>query len=140
MNSKIATLFLLIVSFLSIAQSPDEAKIAEAVESLRKAMIDADAAQLASLTSESLSYGHSSGTIEDKKTFIETIVSAKNDFISIEQTSQTISINNGVAIVRHKFVGDMLISGNPGKPTINILQVWQKEKGKWKLVARQAFR
>src|SRR5437660_6432730 len=54
----------LLPSHGSVAQSSDEAAVNEAVEALRKAMLDADRARLEELTSDQLSYGHSSGTLE----------------------------------------------------------------------------
>jgi ketosteroid isomerase-like protein len=125
---------------ISYSQSPEETKVAQAVESLRKAMVDADATTLASLTSDVLSYGHSSGTLEDKTAYINAITSKKNDFKSIEQSNQTIKMKGGIAIVRHTFKAELLVNGTPVSPNIGVLQVWQKEKGKWKLIARQAYK
>ena len=48
------------------AQEKENA-VAAAVEQLRQAMIDADQSKLESLVSDQLSYGHSSGVIDDKK-------------------------------------------------------------------------
>ena len=138
---KTKTLFaFLLLATNSFAQSNEETKVAQAVESLRNAMVDADAAVLASLTSESLSYGHSSGAIEDKAAYIDAIISKKNDFKSIEQTNQTIKMKGDIAIVRHTFNAEVLINGTPAIPNIGVLQVWQKENGQWKLIARQAFK
>lgn len=124
----------------SYSQSNEETKVAEAVESLRKAMVNGDATMLANLTSESLSYGHSSGTIEDKAAYIDAIISKKNDFKSIEQTNQTIRMKGDIAIVRHTFIAEVLIKGTPASPNIGVLQVWQKENDQWRLIARQAFK
>lgn len=136
----IITILALGTLITNYGQSSEETKVAQAVESLRKAMVDADAEMLSSLTSDALSYGHSSGTIEDKAAYMDAIISNKNDFKSIEQTNQTIKMKGDIAIVRHNFKADMLINGNPATPNIGVLQVWQKEKGKWKLIARQAFK
>jgi hypothetical protein len=35
---------------------------------------------------------------------------------------------------------ELLVNGTPVSPNIGVLQVWQKEKGKWKLIARQAYK
>jgi hypothetical protein len=44
------------------------------------------------------------------------------------------------AIVRHTLTADTNDSGKPGKVSIKILGVWQKQGGDWKLLARQAVR
>lgn len=137
----ILALFFLTIITLSSAQSTDEKAVATAVETLRKAMIDADKSTLESLTAEQLSYGHSSGAIEDKAAFVEAIVSGKSNFNSIDLSDQTIKFAGNAAIVRHKFKAELTGTGGAvNNVYIGILQVWQKQKGKWKLIARQAVK
>ena len=141
MKTRITFVILLLgLTQVSYSQSGEEAKVADAVEKLRVAMVDGDAEKLGALTSDILSYGHSSGTIEDKATYVLSITSGKNDFKSIEQTNQTIKLKGNIAIVRHTFKAEVLINGNSAFPNIGILQVWQNENGNWKLIARQAYK
>jgi hypothetical protein len=123
------------------AQNQDQLAVAQAVRQLNQAMIDADRKTLVELASERLNYGHSSWLIEDKDAFITAIIDGKSGFITIDLTEQTIDISHNVAIVRHKFSAD---TDNKGQPpahiNLGVLQVWQKEKGKWLLLARQATR
>ena len=125
---------------LAFAQSADEREVAAAVESLRKAMVDADKSALENLAAEELSYGHSNGLIQNKAEFVEAIASGKNDFKTIELSGQTISIAGNTAIVRHKFNAEVVNNGIPGTAHIGILLIWQKQQGKWKLLARQAVK
>jgi endonuclease III-like uncharacterized protein len=129
--------FFLIISFV-FSQSAEEQAVATAVENLRKAMVSADKTSLLNLTAEDLSYGHSNGTLENKAIFIEVIMSGKNDYSSIEISNQTIEITGNTAVVRHKFVSVM--EGSTNLTNLGVLQVWQKKKGKWELLARQAFK
>ena len=122
------------------AQSKDEKQLSMAVETLKKAMIDADRQQLDNITSPDLSYGHSSGKIEDKTAFIEALTSGASDFITIDLTNQTIKVIGKTALVRHNLTGTTRDNGVPGNPKLGVLLVWQKQKGGWKLLARQAFR
>lgn len=124
----------------SIAQSKDEQAVTSAVETLRKAMVDADKAVLEKLTDEKLSYGHSSGKIEDKATFVGNIVNGGSDFVSIDLSAQTVSIAGPVAIVRHTFTAQTNDGGKPGNVKLHILLVWEKAGGQWKLLARQAVK
>lgn len=129
---------LFLLNQTSLAQSKDEKDVAAAVESLRKAMIDATEATLKDLTSDALSYGHSSGMVEDKAGFIGRLLSGASDFKTITLSDQTVSITGNIAVVRHRLVAETNDNGKPGNPNLGILLVWQKEKGKWKLLARQA--
>ncbi|OQP62782.1 DUF4440 domain-containing protein [Niastella vici] len=124
----------------AMAQSKEEAAVTAAVENLRKAMIDGDKAGLQNITADQLSYGHSSGRVEDKATFVDNIVTGKSDFVTIDLTNQTITVAGDAAIVRHTLSATTNDSGNPGSVKLNILLVFQKQKGQWKLLARQAVK
>jgi ketosteroid isomerase-like protein len=124
----------------TMAQSKEEAAVNAAVENLKKAMIDGDKTGLQNITSDKLSYGHSSGRVEDKAAFVDNIVTGKSDFVTIELTNQTVSVSGDAAIVRHTLSATTNDSGNPGSVKLNILLVWQKQKGQWKLLARQAVK
>jgi ketosteroid isomerase-like protein len=125
---------------VAMAQSKGEAAVTAAVENLRKAMIDGDKAGLQNITADQLSYGHSSGKVEDKATFVDNIVTGKSDFVTIDLTNQTIAISGDAAIVRHTLSATTNDNGNPGNVKLNILLIWQKQKGQWKLLARQAVK
>jgi ketosteroid isomerase-like protein len=121
------------------AQSSDEKAVAAAVEKLRKAMIAADKAMLESLSAEDLSYGHSSGLVENKAQFVDQFVTGKTVFLdNLTFANQTIRIAGDAAIVRHRLTSDTNNNKVPGKVDIIILMVWQKQQGEWKLLARQA--
>lgn len=122
------------------AQATDEENVKTVVEELRVAMVDANKTALESLTAADLSYGHSGGGIEDKKDFVEKIVSGKSDFTKITLEDQTIKITGDVAVVRHKLIADTNNDGKPGTVHLSVLLVWQKQSGKWKLLARQAVK
>lgn len=134
------TIFVLACFFASSAQGKQESAVVNAVEQLRKAMVDADKTMLESLVSEKLSYGHSGGHIDDKKEFVEKIVNGKSDFVSIDLSEQTISISGKTAVVRHILKAKTNDGGKPGEVQLRVLLVWQKQGGQWKLLARQAVK
>ncbi len=132
-----AVLFFVNASF---SQNKSEKTVAAQVEALKKAMVDADSVMLDKLTATELSYGHSGGNIENKKEFIEKILSGKSDFVSINLSNQTITISGKTAIVRHKLDAVTNNDGKPGEVHLLVMLVWQKQDGKWKLLARQAVK
>jgi len=131
---------LCMVTHYTQSQTRDEKAVAAAVESLRKAMIDADKATLENLALDKLSYGHSSGALDNKNVFVEKIVSGQSDFVSIDLTEQTIDVSDKTAIVRHTLSAATNDGGKPGTVKLKVMLVWQKTKGGWKLLARQAVR
>jgi ketosteroid isomerase-like protein len=143
-KSIICALLLLGVQKLSVvAQTQKSASteaVAAVVETLKVAMVNADSVKLSQIVSDHLSYGHSSGIVQDKKTFIHSLTSGASDFVAIELSNQTIEVSGSTAIVRHVLSGATNDGGKPGNVKINILLVWQKVKGQWLLLARQAFR
>lgn len=125
---------------LVTAQDKQEKAVANAVEKLRKAMVDGNKADLENAVSDQLSYGHSGGHIDDKKEFVEKLSSGKSDFVTIDLTEQTIAVSGKVAVVRHVLTAKTNDGGKPADVHLRILLVFQKKGGKWLLLARQAVK
>ena len=141
MNKLFSCLVLsMMLAFAVNAQTKDKKDVAQAVETLKRALISDDEQSLKAITAENLSYGHSSGKIEDKQTFVETLVSGRSDFVSIDLTGQTIQISGNTAIVRHDLSAQTNDSGKPGTVKLGVMLIWQKQHGQWKLLARQAYK
>lgn len=142
MRTKLLSLLLLVnlITITAWSQNKEEAAVAAAVESLKQAMISGEKAALEKIADDQLSYGHSSGKIEDKAAFVEAIASGKSDFVTIDLSEQTISVSGNVAIVRHKLSATTNDGGNPGTVKLAILTVWKKQGKEWKLLARQAVK
>ncbi|MCW3125093.1 MAG: hypothetical protein JWO03_751 [Bacteroidetes bacterium] len=130
----------ILVACSSFAQTTDQKAVSASVEKLRKAMIDADSTILDKLTSDGLSYGHSSGKMENKQEFISSLTSGRSDFVSIDLSEQSIAVSGHTAVVRHVLLAETNDSGHPGGVKLKVILVWTKEKGKWKLFARQAVK
>ncbi|NID10025.1 nuclear transport factor 2 family protein [Fibrivirga algicola] len=135
-----ATLTLYALSGTAAFAQKNEKGVAEAVEKLRKAMIDPTEANLNELVSDKLTYGHSGGKIEDKAEFIRALVSNESDFKTIDLTEQKIEIIDNTALVRHVLTAVTANKGVPATAHIGILLVWVYQKGAWKMVARQAVK
>lgn len=142
MMKKIACLFLscTVFCFHSIASDKDSLAVVKAVQALSTAMINGVAADLYDMTSPQLSYGHSSGVVDTQTSFVEKISSGQSDFVSIDIADQTILFSGNTAIVRHKLKAVTNDQGKPGQVQLNIMLVWQKQKNKWVLLARQAVK
>lgn len=122
------------------AQGGDEAAVAKAVEDLRQAMLVADKDKLLALASDALSYGHSSGKLENKAQYADAIASKKAVFKTLTFTDQTIAVSGSTAVVRNTFTSDVEVDGKVTPTKIGVLQIWTKAGADWKLHARQAFK
>jgi hypothetical protein len=92
MKKRLLAAFFLLFSVCAIAQSRKEVQVGKAVEEMRQLMINPEKEGLDQMTDEQLSYGHSSGVIDNKSDFIEKLLSGRSDFVSIELKDQTIQI------------------------------------------------
>lgn len=137
---KILILIFMSVTY-SIAQNKEEKAVAFAVELFRKTMVDPDQATFDRLVSKLLSYGHSNGLIEDKPACIASMVNGKFNFETLELSDQTIEVVDNTAIVRHTFFAHTHDEGKePTTVKLKVLMIWLKQKGQWRLLARQAVR
>jgi len=124
----------------AVAASAEEAAVAQAIEALRKAVLEQDKTQLEALCAEQLSYGHSDGRVENKAQFINGVMTRKAILTSLTLSDHTIAIVGADAIARHTWVSESETDGKPTSTKIGVLQVWQKQGGTWKLLARQSVR
>ena len=135
-------IMLLMTSQMTMAQSSkEETEVAKAVEELKTLLVEPTQKGLEAISAKELSYGHSNGMVEDQKTFVESLMSKKYDFVTMDLTEQTIKIVGNAAIVRHILTAKTNDAGKgPGNANIKVLQVWQKQGSKWVLIARQAVK
>ncbi len=122
----------------SSAQSGPEKAVAKRLEQFRIAMIDANGPALEELTSAKLSYGHSNAVVEDKRAFLDKMITGKSDFVTMELTERNVSVGGKTAIVRCRLEGETLDGGKAGFAKLHVMMIWQKEGADWKLLARQA--
>ena len=130
----------LLLSGSAAAQAGDEAAVGDAVETLRKGQLEADKAKLEQVSSAQLSYGHSDGRVETKEQFINAVMTRKQVVKSIAFPELKVAVVGNAAVVRHIYLSESERDGKATTTRIGALQVWQKQDGAWKLLARQGFR
>ena len=119
--------------------APDGTALTTAAERLRQTMIDVDPAVLNELFADKLTYGHSDGRVQTKGEVVASLVEKTSVFHTIEISGQTASLSGDVGIIRNRFVADAVSNGKPSKPDLAVLQLWQWQDGRWRLLARQAL-
>src|SRR4051794_2083340 len=124
----------------ALAESGDDAAVKKAVEEMRTAYIKQDKAQLEALTLPQLTYSHSDGRIQNKAEFIQGVMDRKATVKSLEYPDLTIHVAGDTAIVRHLWVSDTEQDGKTTNTKIGVMQVYKKQDGGWKLLARSSYR
>ena len=123
-----------------LANTDDEAAVKKAVEELKAAWLKQDKATLETMTLPQLSYSHSDARLEDKAKFIEGVMGRKATVKSLEFPEMTVQVVGNTAIVRHLWVSQTELEGKVTDTKIGVMQVWQKQGGGWKLLARASYR
>jgi hypothetical protein len=71
---------------------------------------------------------------------LQNIKVGNSDFVTMQLTDQQIIMRGKTAIVRHVLTGTTNDRGKPSEVKLKVLQVWQLEKGRWVLLARQSVK
>ena len=136
-------IFMLVFSFLVFtsanAQKPEK-DIEMSIENLNKAMISPDKSMLEKLTAEDLSYGHSTGAVQNRSDFIKDVISGPVKFFQIDNANQVITVTDNTAIVRNICSIKGTRDGAALDLKIGILMIWIKKGDGWKLLARQGYK
>ena len=129
----------LLLGDLSRADAGGEEAVMESVEILREGIFKADKAKLDQVTSAQMSYGHSGGRVETKEQFIHAVATRKQTVKSLAFPDLKVAVVGNAAIARHIYLSESELDGKVTHTKIGALQVWHKEDGHWKLLARQGF-
>ena len=131
---------LLALTVAAKAQSTDEAAIDNAGKLLNRGLINRDIKLLNRLALPNLSYGHSSGAVENKAAFTKAVADGPVRYISIDVADQTITITGNVAVTRQIQTLKLINDGKPTDLKIGNMLIWKKVKNTWKLLAKQGFK
>ena len=123
-----------------MTNASDNAALTQAIEKFYNAIRDKDAAAFEPLLTHDVSYGHSSGRLENKAQFVANVLDPKTKWKSIYGAKQNNFLSGDTAISRHIMAGENARDGKPGTSNMDVMMVWQKQSGTWKLLARQAFK
>jgi ketosteroid isomerase-like protein len=105
-----------------------------------QAMLSADLATLESILAEDLSYSHSSGKVETKAEFIESVRSGRLKYRSFERSDVKVRIYGDAAVVTGRADVKVQSSGEELALPIRYLDVYVKTRGTWRMVAWQSTR
>ena len=138
---KIICFVLLLLSLTSFAQKNEEELLQRITAFNNAVFIAKDSTALDDLLADKVSYGHSSGKIQNRQEMISEAVASPVAFNNLTMEASSIYFEDKAAIVRHQLKAVTVDKTGKESPLhIGILQVWVKQKGKWKLTARQAYK
>src|SRR5437773_8788169 len=92
------------------------------------------------MTMPELSYSHSDAGLDVQVEFMEGVMGREATVKSLEFPEMTVQLVGNTAIVRHLWVSQTELEGKVTDTKIGVIQVWQKQDGGWKLLARASYR
>lgn len=124
----------------AMAASTDQEAVGNAMNRLDAAIIARDVKTLKMLTLDNLTYGHSSGLVQDKATFLDKIATGPTHNTRIDLSNVSTAVTGDVAIVRNHYSGTVESGGKQSDVDFDVLMTWKKQHGAWKLLARQGYK
>jgi hypothetical protein len=137
----VAALLFLSAGFV-FGQSRQEIEILGNSRLLHKTVFGTkDSATLEGLFASTLTYGHSSGKVQNRQEAIAGITHNKSVYTDSSLKAYNVLINGNVATVRYEMRETETNGEGKASPLkLGIMLVWVQEKGKWKLFGRQAVK
>ena len=124
---------------LSASTDPELAAAARADDARVAATIAADRGRLGSIFSDDLVYTHSSGHVDNKASYLESITSGRLRYLSIEYERRTFtSAAPGIALMAGRCHIKSSEKGKPADNYLAFLAVWRIEDGAWRFLAWQS--
>jgi len=140
-RSLIAVALILSAGFV-FGQSKQEIEILANSRLLHKTVFGTkDSATLDGLLASTLTYGHSSGKVQNRQEAVAGIIHNKSVYTDTSVKAYNVLINGNVATVRYEMrETETNGEGKISPLKLGVMLVWVQEKGKWKLFGRQAVR
>ena len=138
---------LLLVLLPGIARATDpmdpaESELRDADAKRVAAMVQGDAKALAPLLAPNLTYVHSSGEMENREHFLETIGSGRLDYVSMAPSDVTVRfLWDKAAVLTGKADVKLIAGGKESSLALRFTSTWVRTaEGAWQMVAWQSTR
>jgi len=139
---KLLVLCLMLVTVAVNAQSKKKRQVIERTYLLSHTVFGTkDSATLEDLFATTATYGHSGGKIENREEAINNAAHNKSAYTDTAVSNISVIFHDDVAVVRHLFKGtETKADGKVTVLNLGLILTWVKEKGKWRLMGRQAVK
>ena len=123
--------------FLRAADADVVAEVRAADDERVSAILAVDAARLDAIFSDQLTYTHSNGKHDTKKSYTESILSHSTVYTVYDYKQRDFLVASPDIVIEKAHV--LITSGTKEKQNppndLNIMAVWRKEAGKWRFLA-----
>ena len=142
MKQTLTLLTVLLLTASPVLFAADESRLAAAKSADDKrmaAMKSGDRAGLSVIFSDELRYAHSSGVVDTKPSFIETLSSGKTKYLSFDYEERNFTFpSSDIALMTGRVRIRTTAAETTTENFLSFLAVWREEKGQWRFLAWQS--
>ncbi len=133
------TSLICLVSLISFAEEAPLAAV-QAADDVRVAAMKApDRDKLSAIFSDELRYAHSSGVVDTKASFIDSLLKGATKYEAIDYVERQFSFPApGIALMTGSAKMKIGLETGRIEPTLAFLAVWRLEGGQWRFLAWQS--
>ncbi len=131
-------LIILMATAMAFAGAEDDVKKAE--QAWADAITTNDFAALNTVLADDLHYLHSTGLVDSKAAYIDSMKSGKQKYISVKYGQMKVRVYGMAAVVNADAMVAYTTDGKGGTNHLAFTHVFAKKGGKWQLVSHQSLR
>lgn len=120
------------------AQTPAEQAVRQVEDRRIQAMIDDDFATLEAILADDLTYGHSSGVVDTKASYLDALRSGKTKYQTFDRVQTAVRVYGDTAIVTG--TATLSLRGQAAPFTLRYTLAYVLRGGQWRMVAWQSTR
>ena len=121
------------------AQDPQTVRIVAADMERVAAIKSADREKLEAILSDDLRYAHSSGTVDTKQSFIESLSTGRTKYLGLDYEERAFTFPApGIALMTGRAPVKVANTTGEADMVLSFLSVWREEDGKWRFLAWQS--
>lgn len=138
----IALLLVIVVYPLEAADDLSFQTLSAADDERVSAIVAADPARLNSIFSDELRYAHSTGAVDDKGSYMDSLVSGRTKYLVYDYEERKFTFPApGISLMTGRVhIQSTNAAGTLSDVVLSILAVWRQEQGKWRFLAWQSCR
>ncbi|HEV7403560.1 MAG TPA: nuclear transport factor 2 family protein [Chthoniobacteraceae bacterium] len=133
---------LALFAFLVPLRAADDAlleRLRAADEERVAATLAGDRARMTAIFSDDLRYAHSTGNVDDKASYTETVASGRTKYTAYQYEERKFTFPApGIALMTGRAHIDATTATGPAQNYLSFLGVWREEKGQWRFLAWQS--
>lgn len=139
MRPRLLLFFILAAGLLAAAEDKLLIAVRAADDERLAATVAADPARLAAIFSDELRYAHSSGKVDTKASYVESLTSRNTVYESFDYQERTFRVAApGVVLMSGRVIIHARSAGRQIVLDLNYLAVWREEGGRWRFLAWQS--